>query len=86
MSIERETGLNDYIETGIPVGGKLTSELLTNIFIPNAPLHDGAVVIRDDEIVAAACYLPLSESAFHLKRIRYKTQSGDGDKRSDRTR
>lgn len=45
MSIERETGLNDYIETGIPVGGKLTSELLTNIFIPNAPLHDGAVVL-----------------------------------------
>lgn len=69
MSIERETGLNDYIETGIPVGGKLTSELLTNIFIPNAPLHDGAVVIRDDEIVAAACYLPLSESPFISKEL-----------------
>lgn len=69
ISIERETGLNEYIETGITVNGKLTSELLTNIFIPNAPLHDGAVILRDHEIVAAACYLPLSESPFISKEL-----------------
>ncbi|WP_027963764.1 diadenylate cyclase CdaA [Halalkalibacillus halophilus] len=69
ISIERETGMGDYVETGVSVGGRLSSELLTNIFIPNAPLHDGAVVIRDDEIVAAACYLPLSESPFISKEL-----------------
>ncbi|WP_318527544.1 diadenylate cyclase CdaA [Shouchella tritolerans] len=61
VSIEKETGLNDYAETGIPMQAVLTSELLINIFIPNTPLHDGAVVIKNDKILAAGCYLPLSE-------------------------
>ncbi|RYM01482.1 TIGR00159 family protein [Sporolactobacillus sp. THM7-7] len=69
MSIERKTGLNDYIETGISLNGNLTSQLLINIFIPNTPLHDGAVIIRGGEIVAAACYLPLSESPFIAKEL-----------------
>ncbi|WP_373292393.1 diadenylate cyclase CdaA [Sporolactobacillus putidus] len=69
MSIERKTGLNDYIETGIPLHGNLTSQLLINIFIPNTPLHDGAVIIRGNEVVAAACYLPLSESPFISKEL-----------------
>lgn len=69
ITIERETGMADYIETGILVNGKLTSELLTNIFMPNSPLHDGAVIIKDNEIVAAACYLPLSESPFISKEL-----------------
>ncbi|MFD1019114.1 diadenylate cyclase CdaA [Thalassobacillus hwangdonensis] len=69
ITIERETGMGDYVETGIPVGGRLTSELLTNIFIPNTPLHDGAVILKGDEIVAAACYLPLSESPFISKEL-----------------
>ncbi|NIK13407.1 diadenylate cyclase CdaA [Alkalibacillus almallahensis] len=69
ISIERETGLSEYVETGINVNGQLSSELLTNIFIPNAPLHDGAVVISQNEIVAAACYLPLSESPFISKEL-----------------
>src|SRR5690554_1706606 len=43
---ERETGLNDYVESGIQLGSKISSEILTNIFIPNTPLHDGAVMIR----------------------------------------
>src|SRR5699024_284276 len=63
ITFERETGIDDYAETGIPIRGQLTNELLTNIFTPNTPLHDGAVIVRSDEIVAAACYLPLSESA-----------------------
>ncbi|GAY78307.1 diadenylate cyclase spyDAC [Sporolactobacillus inulinus] len=69
MSIERKTGLNEYIETGIQLNGNLTSQLLINIFIPNTPLHDGAVIIRGTEVVAAACYLPLSESPFISKEL-----------------
>jgi len=62
ITIELDTGTGEYAETGIPIGGKLTNQLLTNIFTPNTPLHDGAVIIKDDKIIAAACYLPLSES------------------------
>ncbi|MFX3618558.1 MAG: diadenylate cyclase CdaA [Sporolactobacillus sp.] len=69
MSIERKTGLNEYIETGILIDGHLTSQLLINIFIPNTPLHDGAVIIRGDDVIAAACYLPLSESPFISKEL-----------------
>ncbi|MFD2616112.1 diadenylate cyclase CdaA [Terrilactibacillus laevilacticus] len=69
MSIERKTGLNDYIETGIPLNAHLTSQLLINVFIPNTPLHDGAVIIRENELIAAACYLPLSESPFISKEL-----------------
>lgn len=69
ISIERETGMNDYIETGISVKGKLTSELLINIFIPNTPLHDGAVIIKNQQIMAAGCYLPLSEDPFISKEL-----------------
>lgn len=60
--LERETGLQDVIDTGIPVNGSLTVELLATIFHPNSPLHDGAVVVRDDRIIAAGCTLPLSEA------------------------
>ncbi|GAA0381383.1 diadenylate cyclase CdaA [Bacillus horti] len=66
---EKETGLGDYIETGIPIDGKLTSELMINIFIPNTPLHDGAVIVRKEKVVAAACYLPLSENPFISKEL-----------------
>lgn len=69
ISIERETGMNEYIETGTPIKATLTSELLINIFIPNTPLHDGAVIVNNDQIVAAACYLPLSESLFISKEL-----------------
>ena len=57
---ERDVGLNDYIDTGIQIDGKVSRELLGNIFIPNTPLHDGAVIIRDDRIMAAGCLLPLT--------------------------
>lgn len=69
ISIEKETGMNDYIETGIPMKSVITSELLINIFIPNTPLHDGAVIIQKDQIAAAACYLPLSENPFISKEL-----------------
>ncbi|KML44145.1 diadenylate cyclase CdaA [Cytobacillus firmus] len=69
ISVERETGLNDYIETGIGLDSKISSELLINIFIPNTPLHDGAVIIQKNCVAAAACYLPLSESPFISKEL-----------------
>ena len=59
--IERETGLQDYIDTGTSIDSQITSELLQTIFFPNTALHDGAVIIRGDRIVAAACVLPLAE-------------------------
>ena len=58
--LERETGLQEYIDTGTRVGGKVSAELLLTIFFPNTALHDGAVIVREDEIVAAACVLPLT--------------------------
>ncbi len=59
---ERETGLDDYIETGVQIDGIISTALFENIFIPNTPLHDGAVIIRGDRIAAASCLLPLTEA------------------------
>lgn len=59
--VERGTGLQDYSETGVPVNGRLTAELLASIFMVRSPLHDGAVIVRGTQIVAAACLLPLEE-------------------------
>ncbi|WP_432362023.1 diadenylate cyclase CdaA [Sporosarcina sp. UB5] len=69
ISIEQETGLSEYIETGTPLNSILTSELLINIFIPNTPLHDGAVILQKNRIAAAGCYLPLSENPFISKEL-----------------
>jgi len=66
---ERETGLSDYMESGISLDSEISSELLINIFIPNTPLHDGAVIIRGDRLLAAGCYLPLSENPFISKEL-----------------
>lgn len=62
ISIEQTQTLQEYIATGIPLDADISSELLINIFIPNTPLHDGAVIIRDDRIATACSYLPLTES------------------------
>ena len=58
---EQKTGLKDVIETGTAVDGKISAPLLENIFEPNTPLHDGAVVVRGTRVVAAACILTLTE-------------------------
>lgn len=60
--IQNKTGLNDIIATGTMLDAEISSALLENIFEPNTPLHDGAVIMRGGRIVAAACYLPLSEN------------------------
>ena len=59
--IEQRTGLGDIIATGTRIEGVISAPLIENIFEPNTPLHDGAVIIRDNRVVSAACFLPLSE-------------------------
>jgi diadenylate cyclase len=58
--IERSIGLRNYIESGIPVDAQLTYDLLVSIFQPTSPLHDGAVIVQNDRVAAAACFLPLT--------------------------
>lgn len=60
--MEDEILLNEYVRTGIDVDALVTSQLLINIFEKNTPLHDGAVIIRDERVVSATCYLPLSDN------------------------
>ncbi|MGL5439434.1 MAG: diadenylate cyclase CdaA [Filifactoraceae bacterium] len=60
--LERRTGINDIIQTGTSMDALVSRQLLTNLFVPNTPLHDGAVVIRGDRILAAGCFLPLTEN------------------------
>src|SRR5512144_3441315 len=60
IAIERQIGLRNYIEGGIPLDALLTYDLLLSIFQPSSPLHDGAVILQDDRVAAAACFLPLT--------------------------
>lgn len=62
MLIEREVGLGDHERTGIPIDAIVSSQIIINIFEHNTPLHDGAVIIRNNRIAAATCFLPLTES------------------------
>ena len=60
VAVEREIGLRNYIESGIPLDATLTYDLLVTIFQPGSPLHDGAVILQDNRVAAAACFLPLT--------------------------
>lgn len=60
--LERETGLQEYAETGVGINGIVSAEFLLTLFFPNSPLHDGAVIIRGDKVIAASAVLPLSEN------------------------
>jgi diadenylate cyclase len=60
--IERETRLDEYVETGVPIDALLSPELLLQLFHVNTPLHDGAVIVRGERVAAAACVMPLSAS------------------------
>jgi len=64
VAVERETGLKDYIESGIQLDAVVSQDFLINIFTPNTPLHDGATIIRGERIAAAACFLPLSDNPY----------------------
>lgn len=62
LVFERKTGLADVLDSGTMLDADISSELIENIFYPNTPLHDGAMILRDDRIVAAGCFLPLSDN------------------------
>ncbi|KPJ64442.1 hypothetical protein AMJ44_12805 [candidate division WOR-1 bacterium DG_54_3] len=67
--LERITGLTEHLESGVRLDAMLSAELLVSVFNPKSPLHDGAVVIQGDRILAASCLLPLSESRLLDKRL-----------------
>ena len=76
--IEQKVSLRDYERTGIDVDGIVTSQLLINIFEHNTPLHDGAVIIRGNRVVAATCYLPLSDNVNLSKELGTRHRAGVG--------
>ncbi len=76
--IEQDMILEEYEKTGIAVDGIVTSQLLINIFEHNTPLHDGAVIIRGDRVVAATCYLPLSDNGNLNKSLGTRHRAGVG--------
>lgn len=69
ITLEQKTGLEEYVETGIKLDALVTGELLINIFIPNTPLHDGAVIINNNRVQVASAYLPLSDNAMIPKSL-----------------
>ena len=82
--IERKVGLNDIAESGTRIDGYVSSELLINTFIPNTPLHDGAVIIKGDKIKAAACFLPLTNDNTLSKELGTRHRAAIGiSERSD---
>jgi diadenylate cyclase len=76
--IERETGLQDYIDRGVRLDANLTRQLLINIFYPNSPLHDGAVIVREDRVMAAGCVLPLSDNVATGGQLGTRHRAGIG--------
>ncbi|MDR2600726.1 MAG: diadenylate cyclase CdaA [Oscillospiraceae bacterium] len=84
IAFERRVGLNDFAVTGVDIDARVTSELLQSIFFENTPLHDGAVIIRGDRLLAAACMLPLSSNYSIGKELGMRHRAGVGlSERSD---
>ncbi|HEY3085657.1 MAG TPA: diadenylate cyclase CdaA [Candidatus Dormibacteraeota bacterium] len=69
IAFEREVGLEDYAATGVKINGEISAEMLQSIFYPNSPLHDGAVIVRGNRVVAAGCLLPLPEEGTVRERL-----------------
>ena len=78
MVMERESGLRTFAESGVPLDARLSYDLLATIFGPAAPLHDGAVIVRQDRIVAAACFLPLSMNPVISRQLGTRHRAGIG--------
>ncbi len=76
--MEREIKIGDIVGTGITLNADVSAELLINIFIPKTPLHDGAVIIRDNKIEAASCFLPLSQNPNVSKELGTRHRAGLG--------
>jgi diadenylate cyclase len=69
IAFEREVGLEDYAATGVRINGEVSSEFVQSIFFPNSPLHDGAVIVRGSQVLAAGCLLPLPEEGTVRERL-----------------
>jgi diadenylate cyclase len=69
IAFERDVGLEDYAATGVRINGEISAEFLQTIFFPNSPLHDGAVIVRGNRIIAAGCLLPLPEEGIVRERL-----------------
>src|SRR5713226_8013150 len=78
MVIEREIGLRTYVESGVPLDARLSYDLLATIFRPSAPLHDGAVIVQEERIAAAACFLPLSMNPVLSTQMGTRHRAGIG--------
>jgi diadenylate cyclase len=78
IAIEQDVGLRNYIETGTPIDGRVTAELLVTIFTPPSPLHDGAVIIEKNRLIAAGCILPLSQNPRLAKSLGTRHRAGLG--------
>jgi len=76
--VERDIQCREFERTGIPIDAEVSSQLLINIFEHNTPLHDGAVILRDNRIVSATCYLPLSDNLALSKELGTRHRAGLG--------
>lgn len=78
IALERNVGLRNYIETGTPLDAQVSAELLVTIFTPPSPLHDGAVIIEKNRIMAAGCILPISQNPRIMKSLGTRHRAGLG--------
>jgi diadenylate cyclase len=78
IAIERETSLGDFVEIGTPLDARVSKEVLLSIFHPTSPIHDGAVVIKGNRIVAAGCFLPIAVSSDMSKSMGTRHRAGVG--------
>jgi len=77
MVVERDEGLDEYMDTGVKLDAAASAQLLESIFYPNSPMHDGAVIVREDRVVAAGCTLPLSDKADReMQGLRHRAALG----------
>lgn len=82
--LERDIQINDIIDNGVKIGAEVSPQLIVNLFTPNSPLHDGAVIISNNKIAAAACILPLADDKDLAKEIGTRHRAGIGiSKESD---
>lgn len=78
IAIERDTSLKDFVEMGTPLDAKVTREILLSIFHPTSPIHDGAVVIKGNRIIAAGCFLPITMGSDISKSLGTRHRAGLG--------
>ncbi len=78
MVLQRNVGLESYIDTGIRLDARLSYDLLISIFIPGGPLHDGAVIIQNNRILAASCFLPLTNNPYLAHTLGTRHRAGIG--------